>query len=256
MGSIILSSPFASLQSAIASENIAPFGMGSPATKLKYTGAQIDFTLGAVGDPQNNAFAGCPADAVAIEVWANASAADDYLFVSTLSGTLSTTGVLATNIAANLLAARYAVSGGHLVIPFKVAGTVPTGLRFAGSKNGAHLNGRYVASSSNLKYLLSAATSPIAMTGADNSQQLPYLTASKFPDLAAQAAVDLMVTGTVGLFSRFTLDGTAPTATMGDIVPVGSHLFIDAADHGIAWSAMKIWLPTGVNLAGTTYTYA
>lgn len=231
-------------------------GMGTPFSQYKYSGPVIDFTLGAVGDPQNNAFSGCPADAVAIEVWASANASDDYLFFATLSGHLSSAGVLATNVAANLLNRRFVGGGAHMVIPLQAMGAVPAGFRFAGSKNGALVHGRYISSASNLRYKLSAASVATNLTGADATQQLPYLTASQFPDLAAQAAVDMMISGTSGLAARITIDGTAPTAVKGDIWPVGSRIFIDAADHGIAWSALKIWLPTGVNIHASTYTYA
>lgn len=223
----------------------APPGMGSLMTPYVYTGSQVD----GVGVDTGNAIAPTwgtvPADAVGVEVWVNGNAADDYLFWATNSGALSSTGTLATNITANLAANRFVASGQSAVIPFQTLGTVPASLRLAVGKTGARFQARFIgAASQNFPYRL-ATNVPFSLTGAGASQLLPTANATFFP--AGYKAVQFQLLGS-GV-ARMTTDGSTPTATVGRILPAGTYL-IDEDRMGVSIAAVRLFLPSGLNVAG------
>lgn len=245
MGSIVPSSPFASLTDARLVPNQALPGVGLPLGSYKHTGLWYDFAMAADGGPNAFTFTGVPTDAVALEVWANGSAADDYVFWSGVGGLLSNAGALATNVAANLLARRHSAAGQPMLLPFSAKGVLPSTWRFAGSKAATRLNARCVADSSAIPYLSATATE-WNLTGNNTSQQLPFNSAPIFP--VGTVAVQMQLVGPGP--ARLIWDGTQPpSATFGALLTPGSYL-LDIAKHGIALSALRIFLPTGTNLVG------
>lgn len=253
MGSIALNSPFQPLYLSSAPNNLPVYGLGTALTQYKYTGGFIDFPTDVNGNATaggGTAWSAPPSDAVAVEVWMNSNGATDYLFTSTQSGILTAAGVIATNITNNLAASRWVTAGQHLLIPLSTVGSIPAGFRFATGISGGRVQGRYVAQSTGFPYLLGSATQ-FTVTGAGASAQLPFNSGATFP--AGYSAVVFQVVGS-GL-ARFTIDGTTPTAILGDILPPGAYL-IDLALHGIALSALRIFLPAGLNVVGNSLVYA
>ena len=231
-------------------------GMGLPGAQFKYTGPHIVAVGNDLGNSQNTLFGTTPSDAVGLELWVNQFASDDYLFAAYHVAGLGSTGVLATNVANNLATRRYVTGGEKMVIPLTEVGGPTTQMRFAVGKTGVVINGRWIAASSNLRYKQSAASAPIELTGGGANQTLPFNTATIFPNTGAQAAVELCIVGTPGDAARLRMDGVAATVGNGDPLIVGRRYFFDAADMGIAWSALNLFLPTGVNVYGNTYDYA
>lgn len=231
-------------------------GMGQPWAQFKYTGPHITAAGNNLGDSQSTLFGTTPTDAVGLELWVNQFASDDYLFAAYHVGGLGSTGVLATNVANNLATRRYVTGGEKMVIPLTAQGAGTTQMRLAVGKTGVVINGRWIAAASNLRYKMSAASAPINLTGAGANQTLPFSDATIFPNTGAQAAVELCIVGTGGSAARLRADGVAATVGNGDPLLVGRRYFFDAADMGIAWSALNLFLPTGVNVYGNTYDYA
>jgi len=231
-------------------------GMGSLWSPYKYTGAHLFIAGSDLGNSQATIYGTTPADAVALELWLTDFASDAYLFFSTVVGGLGSAGVLATNLATNLASRRYVTGGDKLVMPLTAVGGSTAAFRTAVGKVSMVINGRWIAASSNLRYKLSAASAVIDMTGAAANQTLPSGTATIFPGLASQAAVELCIVGTAGAAARLRIDGVAATIGNGEPLRVGQRYFFDAADMGLSWAAMNLFLPTGVNVFGTTYDYA
>lgn len=244
MSFIATASPQRSLSDSLVIPNQALPGVGTPLTLYKYSGAVIDFGLPSDGGPAVVTFPTVPTDAVALELWVNASAADDYLFAALVGGRLASTGVLATNISANLLACRSVVSGNHMVLPLQTVGVIPATWRFAGSKSGSRIQGRFISQAAALPYLMGS-TTEIVMTGAGASQQLPFSDTNRFPVGTNACTFQILGPGPV----RMTMDGTVPTATVGDVLQPGTYL-IDMARHGLALSALRFFMPAGTNLVG------
>lgn len=231
-------------------------GIGQSWSPYKYTGPHIVAVGNDLGNSQNTLFGTTPTDAVAVELWMNQFAADDYLFAAYHAGGLGSTGVLATNITNNLATRRYVTWGEKMVIPLTAVGGPTTQMRFAVGKTGAVINGRWIAASSNLRYKQSAASAAIELTGAAGNQTLPFNTATIFPNTGNQDAIELCIVGTPGAAARLRIDGVAATVGNGDPLIVGRRYFFDKADMGLSWSAMNLYLPTGVNVYGNTYDYA
>jgi len=231
-------------------------GLGLPWSAYRYTGPHITQAGNDLGDPQSTIFGSTPADAVALELWTNGYAADDYLFFASVAGGLGSTGVLATNITANLAARRYVASGAKLLMPLAAMGGSTAAFRVGVSKTGATINGRWIASASNLRYRLSSATQVINLTGAGANQTLPSTNVNIFPETSSQAGIELCIVGTAGSAARMRIDGVAATAVTGDPLLVGQRYFFDAADMGLSWASINLFLPSGVNAYGNTYSYA
>lgn len=243
MGAIAVASPSRSLSAAFSPVNIG-YGLGGPLTNWLYTGAPFDFAAdqSATGNPVVPTVGTVPADAVAMELQVNGNASDDYLFVTTINSGLSSTGVIASNVAANLLGARYVANGQPMVIPLLAVGTALPAMRVATGKASARCQGRWISQAANLPYLLASTTADL-LTGANSSQQLAYSNGTKYP--AGYSAVVMQVLGPGPI--RVYTDGTAVTSTTGFLVGPGTYL-IDVAKHGIALSALKMYLPTGTNV--------
>jgi hypothetical protein len=241
MGSIAIASPNRSLQNLLP--NNQGYSIGSPLTPWKYSGATFDFAADAsgTGNAVVPTLGTVPTDAVAIEMWVNGNASDDYIFATTVAGQLGATGVFATNITANLAAVRWAASGGKIIIPCTAIGTAPT-LRVATGKASARIQGRFISQASGFPYLLASLTNSL-LIGAGGSQQFAFTDAARFP--AGYNAVLLQVLGAGPM--RVYFDGTAVTSTTGDLVPPGTYL-IDLALHGVSLSALRMHLPTGTNV--------
>lgn len=255
MGSIALASPFVSLTDGaiVANQSLPHFGTALMA--YKYSGALIDFALSdANGGAHAFSFTGVPTDATALELWVNANGSTDYLFMRHLGGTLSNTGVLASNITANLAGqARWVASGAHMVIPLQTVGAVPSTLRFAfGVASGARVQGRYISSGAGFPYALASTTEDV-FTGAAAQVQLVFASGTKYPQLTATVGVIMQIYGSAP--ARITIDGTAASATNGDMVPAGTYL-IDFAKMGISITALRIFLPTGTNIISNALSYA
>lgn len=246
MGSIATSSPFSDLTSQLIIPNQGLTGLGNPLSAYKYSGTWWDFAMDANGGPNAFTFTGFPSDGVALEVWVNANAADDYVFWAGVGGILSNTGVLATNVAANLLARRHSAAGVPMLLPVQTVGAVPSTWRFAGSKSTSRLQARAVAASSAIPYL-SASNVEFSLTGNGASQQLPFTDGTRFP--VGTSAIQFQILGPGP--ARMTWDGTTPSATLGAIFAPGSYL-IDYARHGVAVSALRIFMPSGTNLVGAS----
>lgn len=247
MSSIATSSPHRPLSDSLVIPNQALPGVGTPLTLYKYSGAIIDFGLPGDGGPAVVTFPTVPADAVALELWVNASASDDYLFVALVGGRLSNTGVLATNIAANLLACRNVASGQHMVLPLQTPGVIPSTFRFAGSKASTRIQGRFISQSSSFPHLLGS-TTEFVVTGGGASVQLPFSDTNRFP-VGAQDACTFQILGPGPV--RMTIDGTAASATVGDVLQPGTY-YLDASRHGLAISALRLFPPTGTNIVGNS----
>lgn len=224
----------------------APAGMGSLAVPYLYTGSMIDAAGVDTGNAIAPSWGTVPADAVGVEVWVNGNAADDYLFWATNSGVLSATGVLATNVAANVAANRHVASGQSAIIPFVTQGVVPATLRLAVGKTSVRYQARWISASSlNFPYRLSTNIA-FGLTGAGASQLLPTSNATFFP--AGYKAVQFQICGS-GV-ARMTTDGTVPTATVGRILPTGTYL-IDEDRMGVSLATVRLFLPTGTNAVGS-----
>ena len=120
MGLITLASPFQPVTTGNQTQNKNLQWAGNALVPWKYSGAAFDFgaDAGDTGDAVVPILGTVPADAIGIEMWVNGNASDDYIFSATVAGHLGATGVFATNITANLLAVRWAASGGHIIEPF------------------------------------------------------------------------------------------------------------------------------------------
>lgn len=244
MGLITLASPFQPVTTGNQTQNKNLQWAGNALVPWKYSGAAFDFgaDAGDTGDAVVPILGTVPADAIGIEMWVNGNASDDYIFSATVAGHLGATGVFATNITANLLAVRWAASGGHIIEPFVTMGVAPT-LRVATGKAAAHIQGRFISATSGFPYRL-ATSNNAKLTGANSVQQIPYNNAAYFPVGYAGAIIQVLGAGP----ARFTIDGGAgTTATNGDILPIGTYL-IDQALHGVSLAALKIYLPTGTNI--------
>lgn len=244
MGSIAIASPFTSLKNALLAGNQAVQGFGNPMFRYKYSGAIFDIAqTDANGGAHAFTFPTPPTDAVGMEVWVNAAGSTDYLFWRHIGGQLSATGVLATAAAENIAGkARWVNSGNHAIIPFLTVGTVPSTLRFAfNTASGSRLQGRYISQSAGFPYRLAAAEED-AFTGAGAKVTLNTGVANKYP--AGYTAIVMQVYGGP---MRVCLDGTDPTATLGDIVPAGTYI-IDFSRHGVSATALEMYLPAGCNL--------
>lgn len=231
----------------------APPGMGSLLAPYLYTGSLIDVAGDGSGSASNAvALLSAPADAVGVELWFNGNASDDYLFVATNASVLNSAGAdLAAKTAANLAAQQYVTSGQSIVIPFAVQGTVPSTLRFAIGKASGRVQGRWIAAgSTNMPYLL-ATNVPFPLTGANGAQLLPASNASYFPVGGYKGCVFQLSGSGV---ARMTTDGTTPSATVGRILPPGRYL-IDEDRMGISIAATRLYLPTGLNVAGNALVY-
>lgn len=251
MGSIVLSSPFQPLTAGNQTQNQGLQWSGNALVPWKYSGTLFDFDATATntGNAVVPTLGTVPTDAVAIEMWVNGNAADDYIFATTVAGQLGATGVFATNITANLAAVRWAASGQHIIIPFSTVGTAPT-LRVATGKASARIQGRFISQAAGYPYLLGSATNSI-LTGAGAQQQFAFSDLSRFP--VGYCGVIMQVLGS-GV-ARMTTDGTVATATVGDIIPAGAYL-IDQALHGVSIAALKMFLPVGVNVYAHSLVYA
>lgn len=220
-------------------------GLGTPLLRYKASGPVIDFGLPADGGPAVVTWPTVPADAVGVELWLSATGSTDYLFAALTAGRLNSAGAdLAAKVAANLAACRWVASGQPMVIPFVTKGVVPTTLRFATGNASSRIQGRFISEASQFPYLLGS-TSEFTVTGANASAQLPHTDTNRFPADAVGCVLQLLGTGQ----ARFTVDGTVPTATVGDIRQPGTY-WIDLEAMGIAFSALRIFLPTGLNIVG------
>lgn len=231
--------------------------LGSPIAKWKSSGTDFDFALSADGGPTVGTFGTVPADAIALEVWSDGAASDDYVFWSSRSGQLSNVGVLATNISNNLGATnpnRYVSSGQHQIIPLQAVGSIGAALRFAGGKASARCQGRFITQSSGLPYLLansSGSSEEFVLSGAGASQQLPYNNTAKFP--AGYTGCFFQVVGSGGIRARW--DGSAPTALFGELLSNG-YYWIDTSKHGISLSALRLYMPSGTRIIGNALVSA
>lgn len=230
----------------------APAGMGSPMVPHVYTGTLIDVAVDGSGNASNAvALLTAPADAVGVELWFNGNASDDYLFIATNSAVLNSAGAdLAAKTAANLANQQYVASGESIVVPFVTQGTVPSSLRFAVGKSSGRVQGRWIAAASPAAPYLLATNIPFPLTGANGSQIIPTSNTTYFP--AGYKACIFQISGT-GV-ARMTTDGTVPSATVGRILPVGRYL-IDEDRMGISIAATRLYLPTGLNVAGNALVY-
>lgn len=217
-----------------------------PLMRYKRTGTMTDFGLPADGGAAVVTFPTVPADAIGIEVWLNQTGSTDYLFAALVGGRLSNTGVLASNVAANLAACRSVTNGAHMVLPFVTLGALPSTFRFASGNASSRIQGAFITAASNWPYLCGS-TTEFVMTGAAGSQQLPYTDTGRFPVGYVGAVLQVVGSGV----ARFTVDGTIPSATVGDILAPGTY-FIDLDADGIALSALRIYLPTGTNIVGNS----
>lgn len=250
MGAIALSSPFIPLNQGSQAAAVSLPWSGNAIAPWRYTGSVFDFAAdGTNGAAVVPTLGTVPADACAVEMWVNGNAADDYIFVTTVLGQLAATGAFATNISANLLAVRWAASGAHIIIPFLTLGSAPT-LRVATGKAGARIQGRFLAAGSGYPYLLGSVTNNV-LTGAGAVQQLAFSDASRFPVGYCGALIQVLGTGP----ARAYWDGTAPSATTGDLLPIGTYL-VDQALHGVPLSALRFFLPSGTNLVAHSLVYA
>lgn len=246
MGNVVVATPFRNILTAAPNQNQAMPWIGKPFASWKYSGAQIDFALTATGDATAVSFGTVPTDAVGVELWVNANGSTDYLFTSTQAGRLSGTGVIGTNITANLAATRYVANGDHIIMPFLTVGAAPASFRVACGVSGARCQGRFISQAAGYPYMLGTTTEWV-LTGAGASQQLPYGSTGSFPVGNIGALMQLVGSGV----ARYTIDGTVPSATYGDILVPGTY-YIDIAAHGIALSALRVFLPTGTNLIGSS----
>lgn len=174
------------------------------------------------------------------------------IFVRTLGGQLSATGVLATNVQANMFGgvARYPAPGRRLIVPLLTKGTL-TGLttRFAfGTAAGSRVLGRFGTEASDFPFLAATATefTLIGDGATTGTRQFPFTNSTSFPDAAATPAVSFQV---CGLPARITVDGTTPNATLGAILQPGNYI-LDCARMGIAVNVPKFFQPLGCNIIG------
>jgi len=218
-------------------------GLGRPINDFKTTGTDFDFALDATGNPTVGTWGTVPADACALEFWSNGAASDDVIFWATRSGSLSTVGVLATNITNNEGAtnpsARRLSSGEHIVLPLTTVGAVDALFRFAGGKSTARMQGRFISANTRFPYSMNSGTESL-ITGAGASAQFPFSDASRFP--VGTIGVMLQVKGSGGVRARY--DGGVPSASYGDLLPNGNY-FIDYDRHGVSISALRLFAPVG-----------
>lgn len=257
MGSIAIASPFKGLNDSLVVQNQNLPGMGSALTAFKYTGSNLtfDLSLDPNGGPTVPAWPTVPADAVGMEIWSSSSTAGDGLAFALRSGILSNTGVLATNAAANKgtsgsQPSRFTDAFSHMVLPFQAVRVVPTTWRFALLVTaGQKLQGRYISQAAGFPYLMAGAEE-FLLVGAGAQQTLPTGTAAKFPSGYCGAVFQV-----IGAGVRFTMDGSSTGAAVGDILAPGTY-WVDQAKHGVSLAALKIWLPSGTFIVGSSLTYA
>lgn len=228
--------------------------------RFRYTGPIIDYSANAEGAPQTPVWPTTPADAVALQLFSNSIATNDGLAVTLRAGRLDSTGVLATNTAANTGAAnnsvtgtrqpaRHVIGGNSLILPLSATGAaVPSTFRTAAlNSNGQRIQGYFISEASGFPYCMTA-TMEILLAGTAvlNAFQLPVSTAAIFP--VGYKAIDFQVTGDG---ARFVVNGESglPTATQGIPLPAGSYTW-DEARHGISFSTLKFWLPDTVCIVG------
>jgi len=254
--------PFVQLESGVeipvsvitSVSNVSLPGLGNPISRYKSTGVDFDFALDATGNATAGTWGTVPADAIALEVWCNTSAAGDYLFFASRTGQLSAAGVLATNISNNTGGTnpngRFVVAGAKMVIPLSAIGAVDSTFRFAGSKATGRCQGRYITSNAAFPYKLASAEE-WTIAGAGASAQMPYTNTAKFP--ASTVGTVFQIKGASG--TRIRYDGGSPTATAGELLEPG-YYFLDYARHGIAASALRFYVPSGVWISGNTLVAA
>lgn len=257
MGSIAIASPFKGLNDSLVVQNQNLPGMGSALTAFKYTGSSLNFDLNfdPSGNPTVPAWPTAPADAVGMEVWSSSSTAGDGFAFALRASILSSTGVIATNTATNKgtsgsQPSRFTLADAHMVLPFQVVGTVPTTWRFAQLQNsGQKLQGRYISQAAGFPYLMAGAEE-FLVVGNGNVFTLPTGTAAKFPSGYCGAVFQV-----IGAGVRFTMDGSAPGAAVGDPLAVGTY-WVDQAKHGVSLAALRFWMPSSTFLVGSSLTYA
>lgn len=252
MGSTTLASPFHRLTAGQQTSNLSQKWLGNVLTPWKYSGPLMNFdaTAADTGNPVVLTTGTVPSDAVAVEMWVNGNASDDYLFTAVNSGILSATGVIASNVTANLLNTRFTANGDHIIIPFSTIGVAPSTIRVATGKAAARCQGRFISQAAGLPYML-ASTTQDKLVGAAASIQLNFGSATIYPTGYSAAIFQIVGPGPV----RCTFDGSAPTATAGDILLPGTYL-LDFALHGISITALRFFLPTGSNIVSHTLTNA
>ena len=240
MGSIALASPFQSLTDSLVVPNQSLPGIGSPIGQYKYTGSVIDFGLSAVGDAvagSGTPFTSVPTDAIALEMWCNATGAGDYLFWSSRSGQLSNVGVLATNLANNTGATnpnRFVNNGQHLVIPCQSVGVLGSAVRFAPGTASARAQGRWIAAGSGFPYLMghvAGSATEFVIAGAGASAQVPFSDVNRFP--VGYAGLYMQITGTGVAANTYVtaISGTALTASASITGTAGNTLtFVGAPE--------------------------
>lgn len=257
MGSIAISSPFTGLGNSLVVQNQNLPGMGSALTAYKYTGSNLSFdlSLDATGNATVPAWPTVPADAVGMEVWSSSTTAGDGIAFALRAGILSGTGVLATNAANNKGASgsqpsRFTDASTHMVLPFQTVGAVPSTWRFALLvTSGQKLQGRYISQAAGFPYLMAGAEE-FLVVGTANIFTLPTGTAAKFPSGYCGAVIQVIGSGV-----RFTMDGSAPGAAVGDLIAAGTY-WVDQAKHGVSLAALRFWMPSGTFLVGSSLTYA
>lgn len=258
MGSIALSSPFSSLSDSLVVPNQAMPGMGSALTSYKYTGSNLTFDLSMDpnGGPTVPAWPTVPADAVGMEIWSSSATSGDGLAFALRPSILSNTGVIATNTAANKGASgsqpsRFTTETNHMILPFQAVGVVPTTWRLAQLQTaGQKLQGRYISQSAGFPYLMAGAEE-FLVVGSANVSTLPTGTAAKFPTGYCGAVFQV-----IGAGVRFTMDGSAPGAAVGDVLAAGATYWVDQSKHGVSLAALRFWTPSGTFLVGSSLTYA
>lgn len=228
--------------------------------RFPYTGPIIDYSATAEGAPQTPVWPTPPADAVALQLFSNSIATNDGFALTLRAGRLDSTGVLATNTAANMgtannsvtsarQPARHVIGGQSMILPLSAVGAaVPATFRTAAlTSNGQRIQGYFLSEASGFPYLMTATMELLLVgTAVLNAFQFPTLTATIFP--VGYKAVDFQV---VGDGARFVVNGESglPTATQGIPLPAGSYTW-DEARHGISFSTLKFWLPDTVCIVG------
>lgn len=226
--------------------------------QFRYTGPIIDYSANAEGAPQTPVWPTPPADAVALQLFSNSIASNDGLAVTLRAGRLDSTGVLATNTAANTGAAnnsvtsarqpaRHVIGGQSLILPLSATGAaVPSTFRTAAlNSNGQRIQGYFISEASGFPYRMTA-TMEILLAGAGAIVQFPTATETVFP--VGYKAVDFQVTG-AGARVVFNNESGLPTATQGMPLPAGAYTW-DEARHGISFSTLKFFLPANTCIVG------
>lgn len=228
--------------------------------RFRYTGALIDYSATAEGAPQTPVWPTPPNDAVALQLWSNSIATNDGFALTLRAGRLDSTGVLATNTAANMgtannsvtgvrQPARHVIGGQSMILPLSAVGaSVPATFRTAAlTSNGQRIQGYFISEASGFPYRMTA-TVEILLVGTSvlNAFNFPTSTATIFP--TGYKAVDFQV---IGNGARFTVDNASglPTATQGMPLPAGSYTW-DEARHGVSFATVKFWLPENTSIVG------